>query len=306
MSIQRQVFDRQPEIRSGEAAVPAIDRWLAFIDKYDFPALRCNNPTNRRLGVEQRRRVMRALGEFAREKGHIKIHPGIDAISRRSGVRRGKVARHLQQEAADGFLLRQMKPGEKGKPKPQGHRHAAVYKLHVDRPEIAKSAGLIGDFDGDFDGVTTTTDNIGRRFPAPSFSHGEEKPSIGQPAFTAAGPAPDVREPSSSQATDIDASEAFRAGGTPIRDAESPDEPCVVCEADLEPHPWSRGRSQHITFACQNWGRPDHSDVKSMIVRYSDGSGSAIAPWRCLDCGAPFLDWSLGKGHDCEALDDCA
>jgi hypothetical protein len=132
---------KQPEISSPEDAREAIELWLCTVEEHDFPDIVNNNPTNRRRGVENRRAVLWALGVWAYEHGTIHPAPGIAELSRRSGVRPGKVSKHLAQEAALKRFVRLVRKGEKGNPK-TAERRAARFKMLVDKPLVRENSSL--------------------------------------------------------------------------------------------------------------------------------------------------------------------
>ena len=111
--------------------IDAIEQWLCAVEDHPFDDVKNSNPRNRLKGVDNRRAVLWALGEWAYEHGTIHPAPGMAELSQRSGINPGRVSKHLRAEAKMKRFVRLVRRGEKGNPR-TAQRRATEYKMMVD------------------------------------------------------------------------------------------------------------------------------------------------------------------------------
>jgi hypothetical protein len=133
---------KQEEIRSPEEARDAIEQWLCAVEDHPFDDVKNSNPRNRLKGVDNRRAVLWALGEWAYEHGTIHPAPGMAELSQRSGINPGRVSKHLRAEAKLKRFVRLVRRGEKGNPR-TAQRRATEYKMMVDNPTVRANSSHI-------------------------------------------------------------------------------------------------------------------------------------------------------------------
>ena len=122
-----------------------IRRWMTVVSNFDFPDIEHKSPTQQAQGIENRRRVLLAVGEICLGRGSIRTALPVREVAKRAGVGIRTAHAHLTTEAECKRLLYIFSGGVSG----VGSGKATVYKLNLNLledlgNEQAQRAALAG------------------------------------------------------------------------------------------------------------------------------------------------------------------
>lgn len=149
---------QQEEVNTPEKARAVIDAfWMPAVNECDFPDIQNRNQGNRKQGVENRRKILQALGERGKRDGTIRPVISLDEISSQTGINKAKVHKslNLELEVRPHRFIRLIQPGKKANPKLKGPRYAAVYLLLVDKIRDSQVVNTWGEHIGVQEGNTS-------------------------------------------------------------------------------------------------------------------------------------------------------
>ena len=108
-----------------------IRRWMRVVSNFDFPEIRHKSPIHQAKAVENRRRILLAVGEICLSRGWILTALPVREVAKRAGVGIRTAHAHLTTEAERKRLLYIVSEGVSG----VGSEWATVYKLNLNRLE---------------------------------------------------------------------------------------------------------------------------------------------------------------------------